>query len=50
MGPNLYYTIVLLLLGEDTNSVIIGVADLMRCMSPQDIVPMCIDEGYQVRS
>ena len=30
MGPNLYYTIVLLLLEEDTNSVIIGVADLMR--------------------
>lgn len=30
MGPNLCYTIVLLLLGEDANSVIIGVADLMR--------------------
>jgi hypothetical protein len=30
LGPTLYYTIVLLLLREDTNSVIIGVADLMR--------------------
>lgn len=30
MGPTLYYIIILLLLGEDTNSVVIGVADLMR--------------------